>query len=103
MRDDLIKLELPAAIVPGQKAVVKVIHTLPADLGEKPIQVTLKGANNERIERKTIKASGSGTIEVEFDIPAKASGKVYFAGLVGDNINNALQHLQTKALNVSKP
>ncbi|HEY2572744.1 MAG TPA: sulfatase, partial [Verrucomicrobiaceae bacterium] len=103
LRNDLIKLELPGAIVPGQKAVVKVIHTLPEDLGEKPIQVTLKGANNERIERKTIKAAGNGTIEVEFDIPAKTTGKVYFAGLVGDNINDALQHMQTKALNVSNP
>ena len=40
-----------------------------------------------------MKASGHGTIEVEFDIPAGITGKVYFAGLVGENINNALQHL----------
>lgn len=93
----LIELEVPASVTPGQKATVKVKHTIPADLGEKPVQVTLKSAGEKRIERKEIKASGTGVIEVTFDIPAKIEeGKVRFAGLVGNNINDALQHIESE-------
>lgn len=98
---DLIQLEVPATVTPGQKATVKVTHNFPADLGERPVQVTLKGAKNERIERKTVKASGAGTLEVTFEIPADVVGDaVSFAGLVGENIKSALQHLQTKPVPV---
>lgn len=97
----LIALEGPATITPGQKATVKLTHHFPADLGEKPVQVTLKGGDNSRIERKQVKASGDGVIEVTFDIPATVpGGKVSFAGLVGTNIKDALQHLQTKPVAV---
>jgi hypothetical protein len=58
----------------------------------------LKGADNERIERKEVIVSGTGVVEVAFDIPAGLAGKkVLFAGLVGKSIKDALQHLQTKA------
>jgi N-sulfoglucosamine sulfohydrolase len=97
----LISLEVPETITPGQKVTVKLTHHFPADLGEKPVQVTLKGGSNERIERKEVKASGDGVIEVTFDIPAEVpGGKVSFAGLVGTGIKDALQHLQTKPLPV---
>jgi N-sulfoglucosamine sulfohydrolase len=87
--DALIALEAPTSVAPGQKATVKVKHTFPADLGEKPIQVTLKGGGNERIERKEVNASGTGEIEVTFDIPAEVpGGKVIFAGLVGTSIKD---------------
>ncbi|MDZ4402497.1 sulfatase [Prosthecobacter sp.] len=97
----LIALEAPASVTPGQKATVKLKHTFPADLGEKPIQVTLKGGGNERIERKEVKASGTGEIEVTFDIPAEVpGGKVIFAGLVGKSIKDSLQLIQTKPVPV---
>jgi N-sulfoglucosamine sulfohydrolase len=99
--DALIALEAPKTIVRGQKAVVKVKHTLSADLGEKPIQVTLKGGGNERIERKEVKASGVDEIEVAFDIPAEVPGnKVIFAGLVGASLKDSVQHIQTKPVPV---
>jgi hypothetical protein len=99
--DALIALEAPKTIVRGQKAVVKVKHAFPADLGEKPIQVTLKGGGNERIERKEVKASGAGEIEVTFDIPAEVPGnKVIFAGLVGTSLKDSVQHIQTKPVPV---
>lgn len=99
--NDLLALEAPKIIMRGQKAVVKVKHTFPADLGEKPIQVTLKGGGNERIERKEVKASGTGEIEVTFDIPAEVpGGKVIFAGLVGTSIKDSLQLIQTKPVPV---
>lgn len=97
LRKDLIRLEAPASVTAGRKATVKLSHTFPGDLGEKPIQVTLKDDRNKRVERRTITAKGTGVIEVTFDIPPNLGTKaVIFAGLVGDNINNALQHLQTK-------
>jgi N-sulfoglucosamine sulfohydrolase len=94
---DLVQLHLPETITPGQKATVKITHTLPESLGEKSLQVTLKGANNERIERKSLKISGKGEAEVTFDIPAELpGGKVIFAALVGESIKDALQHIQSK-------
>jgi N-sulfoglucosamine sulfohydrolase len=96
----LITLELPETVTAGQKATVKVKHTFPADLGEKPVQVTLKDGKGTRLERKEVKASGTGEIEVTFDIPATAADKVSFAGLVGTSIDNALQHVQSKPVKV---
>jgi N-sulfoglucosamine sulfohydrolase len=93
----LIELEVPASITPGQKATVKLKHTLPADLGEKPVQVTLKSATNARIERKEVKVSGTGEVEVSFDIPAEIEGdSVIFAGLVGTGMKDSLQLIQSK-------
>ncbi|WP_395740099.1 sulfatase [Prosthecobacter sp.] len=97
----LIALEVPASVKPGQKATVKLTHHFPADLAEKPVQVTLKGGDNSRIERKEVKASGDGVIEVTFDVPAKVPGdKVIFAALVGTSIKDTPQHLQTKPVPV---
>ncbi len=98
---DLIVLEPPATIARGEKATIKITHAFPAEFGERPIQVTLKDGNNQRIERKTVKASGTGEIEVGFDIPAEVPGDaVSFAGLVGEGIKDALQHVQTKPIGV---
>ncbi len=97
----LISLEIPESVTAGQKATVKLTHHFPGDLGEKPVQVTLKGGDNSRIERKEVKASGDGVIEVTFDIPATLpGGKAIFAALVGTGIKDALQHLQTKPVPV---
>lgn len=96
-----ITLEPPTQVAAGQKATVKVTHTFSADLGEKPVQVTLKGPDGGRIQRKEYKASGVGVIEATFDIPASLAGKkVMFAALVGKDIKAALQHLQSKPLPV---
>ena len=97
----LIELEVPESITPGQKATVKLKHSFPADLGEKPVQVTLKGGGNERIERKEVKASGTGEIEVTFDIPAEVpGGKASFAGLVGTSMKDSLELIQSKPVPV---
>lgn len=96
---DLVQLHLPETITPGQKATVKITHTLPESLGEKSLQVTLKGAGNERIERKSLKISGTGEAEVAFDIPLDLpGGKAIFAALVGESIKDALQHIQSKPI-----
>lgn len=95
----LIELEIPQAVTPGQKAVVKLNHHFPADLGEKPVQVTLKNGKGARIQRIQIMAHGEGVKEVSFDIPANVQS-VSFAGLVGRNFQEALQHVQSKVVPV---
>ncbi|WP_078813547.1 sulfatase family protein [Prosthecobacter debontii] len=98
----LIELTLPERLVPGGQAVVKVAHHLPADLGTQPVQITLKSAKNERLERKTLHLRGEGVSEVTFDLPAEVPGGAFiFAGLVGENISTALQHWQSKLVKVS--
>jgi len=74
----LIELDIPETVAAGQKAVVKLKHTFPAELGEKPVQVTLKSGKGTRIQR----------IEI------------LVRGLVGKNINEALQHVQSKVVPV---
>ena len=102
--DALITVEAPKTIARGQKSVVKVKYAFHSDLGEKPIQVTLKGGGNELIElieRKEVKASGAGEIEVAFEIPAEVPGnKVIFAVLVGTSLKDSAQHIQTKPVPV---
>ncbi|MBL9185690.1 MAG: sulfatase [Verrucomicrobiaceae bacterium] len=98
----LIELDIPKSVSPGQKAVVKLKHHFPADLGEKPVQVTLKNGKGDRIKRIEVMASGEGEKEVSFDIPADAKS-VSFASLVGKGINDALQHLQSKVVPVKAP
>ncbi|MFM2166389.1 MAG: hypothetical protein RIS79_760 [Verrucomicrobiota bacterium] len=95
----LISLVLPEKVIAGQKAVLKLQHAFPAEMGEKPVQVTLKNGKGARVKRIEVKASGLGMIEVPFDIPADATA-VSFAGLVGTSIKDALQHVQSKALKV---
>lgn len=99
----LIELQVPKAVTAGQKATVRLKHALPDDLGEHPVQVTLKDAKGARIKRNSVTVKGSGEVEVTFDIPAEVSGgKVVFAGLVGTGIQDALQHIQTKPIPLAK-
>ena len=98
---NLIKVDPPKSVSPGQKATVTVSHAFPVDLREQTLLVTLKGDKGRRIERKTLKASGTGVIDVVFDIPADLADRhVSFAGLVGENIQTALQHIEGKAVPV---
>lgn len=96
---NLIELAIPDSVALGQNSTVTLKYNLPAELGERPVQATLKSGGNERLERKTLMLSGAGEKEVVFQIPAQVPGdKVIFAGLVGNSIKDALQHLQTKAV-----
>lgn len=95
----LIQLQVPQIIKAGEPAIVKLKHSFPAELGEKPVQITLKAGDNTRLERKEVIASGEGVKEITFTIPT-GTKSVIFAGLVGKSIQDALQHLQTKAVKV---
>lgn len=99
-RADLIALEVPESAKAGQAVTVKVRHHLPANLGEQLIHVTLKaGPNDERVDRKIVKATGEGVLEVSFDVPKDVPGNTLrFAAFIGEDYGKSLQHLQSAAV-----
>jgi len=101
-RTDLIALELPQSIASGMPVTVKVRHKLEADLGEQLVHVTLKaGPEAKRVDRKVVKVSGEGLIEVTFDVPATVPGNVIqFAAFIGEDYPSHKQHLHTAPIPV---
>jgi N-sulfoglucosamine sulfohydrolase len=99
-RRDLIAFELPETVTPGKPITVRIRHTLPASLGEQVLTVTLKGGpDGKRIDRLTVKATGNGTAEVTFDVPAEVPGRIVsFAAFVGEEFQTSLQHIQSAEL-----
>jgi hypothetical protein len=99
-RADLIQFALPESVAAGKPVTVKIEHRLPADLGEQVLTVTLKGgAGNQRLDRKTVTARGTGVAEVTFLVPADVpAGTVSFAAFVGADFAASLQHLQSATL-----
>lgn len=98
----LVRLIAPAAATGGETVAVKVVHTLPAELGEQLLHVTLKGgADGKRVERKVLKAAGEGVVEAAFEVPRElAGGTVRFAVFVGEEFSSNLQHLNSRAVPV---
>ena len=96
-RSDLIAIETPESVAAGKPLVVKVRHTLEAGLGEQLVHVTLKaGPEAKRVDRKVVKVSGDGVIEVTFDVPEAVPGNVvHFAAFIGEDYASNKQHLQT--------
>ncbi len=101
-RTDLIRLELPESVQAGRPVTVKLRHALETGLGEQLVHVTLKaGSPARRVDRKVVKVSGEGVLEVTFDVPRTLSGKVVsFAAFIGKDFASNSQHLQTSALPV---
>jgi len=97
-RSDLIGLELPKSAEAGKPLVVKINHKLSDELGEQMVHVTLKdGAQGKRVERKVVKVSGQGVVEVTFDVPATvADSVVHFAAFIGEDYAGNLQHIQSE-------
>jgi N-sulfoglucosamine sulfohydrolase len=98
----LIQFVLPEKVTPGQNVTLRIKHQLPADLGEQVLTVTLKGgpdgrgSDAKRLDRQTVKASGSGTAEVTFAIPRDVPGGVVsFAAFVGTDFPTSLEHIQS--------
>ena len=98
----MIALTLPESVATGQPLIVILQHTLPEDLGEQLVHVTLKaGSEAQRVERKVIAVSGTGVVEVTFDIPATVlDNTISFAAFVGEDYQASLQHLQTEPMTV---
>jgi len=103
-RNDLIELVLPESLAAGQSVTVLVRHRLPTNLGEQLLHVTFKaGPDNQRVERKIVSVTGTGSAEVVFEVPARLSGSpVSFAAFVGPDFAASLQHLQSEPLMVAR-
>jgi len=101
-RANLIQLELPKSIQAGKSITVSIPHELPKRLGEQQIHVTLKvGTALKRLDRKVVKVSGKGKVEVTFELPATIpDGTIGFAAFVGAEYTENLQHVATKAIKV---
>ena len=96
-RSDLFKLELPESVKAGQSVTVKLRHHLPEALGEQMFHVTLKaGKNARRVDRKVVKATGEGVLEVTFNVPGDVpDNTVSFAAFVGEEYTKSLQYVQS--------
>ncbi len=95
----LIKWTLPKNITPGQPVKLTLAHKIPKRLKEQLLHVTLKNGSGKRIERKVLKASGTGEIEVQFDVPKDLQGnKVSFAAFIGADFSKNLQLLNSKSI-----
>lgn len=101
-RSELIGLEMPESIQAGRPVTVKLRHTLENSLGEQLVHVTLKvGPAAKRVDRRVVKVSGEGVIEVTFGVPTSLSGKVVnFAAFIGKDFASNSQHLQTSRVAV---
>ncbi|MCC6353585.1 MAG: sulfatase [Verrucomicrobiae bacterium] len=95
----LISFELPGDAEAGRPVTVGIRHDLPEDMGERAITVTMK-AGDERLGRKTVRARGSGTAQVVFDVPAGVDGVVNFAAFVGEDYRSTPQHITSDPLPV---
>jgi len=97
----LIKWTLPKNITPGQPVKLTLAHKIPKRLKEQLLHVTLKNGSGKRIERKVLKASGTGEIEVQFDVPKDLQGnKVSFAAFIGADFSKNLQLLNSKSIDL---
>jgi len=91
-----LSLVLPERMKRSSTVTVRVKHELPVELGSQKLQVTVKMADNKRIERKLIEVSGSSVAEVSFDLPALPETEaVIVAAFVGEDFESALQHLNS--------
>ena len=91
-----LALVLPERMKRSSTVTVRVKHELPVELGSQKLQVTVKMADNKRIERKLIEVSGSSVAEVSFDLPALPETEaVIVAAFVGEDFESALQHLNS--------
>ena len=65
------------------------------------VHVTLKDGSGKRIERKVLKASGTGEIQVQFDVPKDLQGnQASFAAFIGAEFVKNLQHLSSKPIDL---
>ena len=99
-RSNLISLEMPESAVAGKPLTVKLSYKLDDGLGEQLVHVTLKaGSDPKRVDRKVLKVSGDGTVEVTFELPATVpDNTISFAAFIGEDYAGSTQHLQTDPL-----
>ncbi|MCA9066112.1 MAG: sulfatase [Planctomycetaceae bacterium] len=94
----LIEFELPESPAAGETVTIRIRHTLKKAMGEQDITVTLKGgAAGKRLDRKVVKASGEGVVEVTFELPSEIpDDTISFAAFVGSDFQTSPQHIQSE-------
>ena len=98
-RDGLISIAPPRYAEAGAEITVAITHTLPREMGEQLIHVTLKDGAGKRIDRKVETRAGTGTLLVTFNVPATVKGsKLGFAAFIGPEFSRSLQHVNSKAV-----
>lgn len=98
----LIAFDLPDSVEAGKPLTVRIRHELPGDMGEQILTVTLK-AGDERLDRKTVGAKGSGMAQVVFDVPAGVDGTINLAAFVGEDYKTTVRHITSEPLAVREP
>ena len=100
-KTDLIQWTLPENISYGQRVTLIISYNIPKKLSEQLLHVTIKNEQGKRIDRKVLKLSGSGEIEVDFDITKTLQGeRVSFAAFIGSDYSKNLQHLNSNPINL---
>ncbi|MEM0896422.1 MAG: sulfatase [Verrucomicrobiota bacterium] len=91
----LIRLKAPQFGKSGSVLNAVIHYDLPEDLGEQIIMVTLKQGNKgARVERKEVRAKGTGTLRVSFEVPMEVEDDVLqVAAFVGAEFESSLQHV----------
>ncbi len=98
---NILALAPPASAPRGATVTLAVRHRIPENLGEQLVHVTLKTGDGKRIERKVLKARGTGTLDVTFAVPGDAGlDTVVFAAFIGKDYPSCLQHVATKPVPV---
>ncbi len=97
---NLISWQLPESVAPGKPVTLTVSHRLKKELGEQLLHVTLKaGRANKRVERKVLTVSGTGAVDVAFDVPDPLPDSVAsFAVFIGKDHPSNLQYLTSERI-----
>lgn len=95
-RRDLIAIEKPIAFA-DDSATIAIHHTFPKRLGDQILTVTLKRDSGERIDRKAVSATGEGTAELTFAVPADVNA-IEFAVFVGTDYPSTPQHIRSDVI-----
>jgi N-sulfoglucosamine sulfohydrolase len=93
----ILRMPVPDSVSTGQPVTVQISYKVPESIGETNLCVTLKadGDNGKRLDRETLKISGTGVAKVTLDVPADPTLKqVAFAAWVGKDHPLNLQFLQ---------
>jgi N-sulfoglucosamine sulfohydrolase len=90
---NLFAFELPESVSKGSQMKVVLKHVLRDELAEQKFHVTLKDANGKRIDRVVKSASGTGELEVTFEVPAGlGTDGVMVSAFIGEDYPTNLLH-----------
>jgi N-sulfoglucosamine sulfohydrolase len=102
LHKSLIRIELPKTVSIQEKLLVKIDHTISIDLQEQLVHITLKDHAGNRIERQVVSVSGTGSMNVGFDIPRQSVDKeVSIAVFIGEEFSKRLQQENSKLIPVT--